>query len=87
MHPGLVLSVGLMVTASFSVGLGYLNITTDPVELWASPHSRSRVEKTYFDEHFEPFYRVEQIILTSVGLPKVSNDDGKKNCLYSLFGV
>lgn len=49
-----------------------MHVTTDPVELWASPHSRSRVEREYFDKHFEPFYRNEQIIITSVGLPNVS---------------
>jgi len=48
-----------------------MKVTTDPVELWASPHSRSRIEREYFDKHFEPFYRNEQIIITSVGLPNV----------------
>lgn len=45
-------------------GIKYLSITTDPVELWASPTSRSRVEREFFDSNFEPFYRVQQIILT-----------------------
>lgn len=49
-----------------------MHVTTDPVELWASPHSWSRIEREYFDRHFEPFYRNEQIIITSVGLPNVS---------------
>ena len=52
-----------------------MKVTTDPVELWASPHSRSRVEREYFDKHFEPFYRNEQIIITSKGLPNVSITD------------
>lgn len=43
------------------VGLGFgvkfMIVTTNPVELWASPNSRSRVEREYFDSHFEPFYR------------------------------
>lgn len=43
-------------------------VTTDPVELWASPASRSRIEKEYFDSHFEPFYRTEQIIIRAVNL-------------------
>ena len=53
-------------------GIKFLNITTDPVELWAAPNSRSRVEKDYFDSHFQPFYRTEQIIITSNGLKPVS---------------
>lgn len=36
------------------------------MELWASPNSRSRIEKEYFDRNFEPFYRTAQIIITSL---------------------
>lgn len=54
-------------------GILYLHLTTDPVELWASPSSRCRQEKTYFDTHFEPFYRTEQIIIHPVGLQNVSS--------------
>jgi Niemann-Pick C1 protein len=49
----------------------YLEITTDPVELWASPNSRSRIEKEYFDTNFSPFYRTEQIIITAKNLPPI----------------
>ena len=46
-------------------------MTTDPVELWASDASRSRVEREYFDSHFEPFYRIEHIIIHAQNLPNV----------------
>lgn len=46
-----------------SIGIKYLEITTDPVELWAAPHSRARIEKDHFDKTFEPFYRTEQIFI------------------------
>lgn len=46
-------------------GIKYLKITTDPVELWAAPNSRSRIERDTFDSNFEPFYRIEQIIIKS----------------------
>lgn len=52
-------------------GIKYINITTNPVELWASPNSRARVEREYFDKNFEPFYRIEQIIIKAVNLPNV----------------
>lgn len=42
-------------------GIKYLQITTDPVELWAAPNSRSRIEREFFDSNFEPFYRIEQV--------------------------
>ena len=73
-HPVIV----LFVTSWIVLGLGYgaldLKVTTDPVELWASPESRSRIEKEYFDSRFEPFYRNEQVFVKAVGLDKVRVD-------------
>lgn len=55
-------NLGLVFIVAMGHGIKYLNVTTDPVELWASPHSRSRVEREYFDSNFNPFYRIEQVI-------------------------
>ena len=55
---------GLLITVGLCLGIRYLDITTDPVELWASPASRARVEKEYYDDKFTPFYRTEMIIIT-----------------------
>lgn len=60
-NPWLVLFLGGCVIVGLGHGIKYLRITTDPVELWASPNSRSRVEKEYYDSHFQPFYRTEQV--------------------------
>ena len=46
-----------------STGILYLQVTTNPIELWASPTSRSRVEKDFFDSNFRPFYRTSQVII------------------------
>ncbi|XP_067212878.1 NPC intracellular cholesterol transporter 1 isoform X4 [Linepithema humile] len=70
-RPWLILFLGFLFIVALGHGIKYIQVTTDPVELWASPHSRSRVEREYFDKHFEPFYRNEQIIITSIGLPKI----------------
>ncbi len=56
---------------SLGYGIRFLHVTTNPVELWASPHSRSRVEREYFDTHFGPFYRIEQIIITTKDIQKI----------------
>ncbi|KAG5682988.1 hypothetical protein PVAND_012302 [Polypedilum vanderplanki] len=64
-NPWKVLLLGCIFIASLGFGLLFLNVTTDPVQLWASPHSRSRIEREYFDTHFGPFYRIEQIIITT----------------------
>lgn len=60
-NPWLVLFIGSCVIVTLGHGIKYLRITTDPVELWASPASRSRVEKEYYDSQFQPFYRTEQV--------------------------
>lgn len=55
-----------------SGGIYFLEITTDPVELWAAPHSRSRLEKDYFDRTFGPFYRTTQIFIRPTKIEYVS---------------
>ncbi|BES94988.1 niemann-pick [Nesidiocoris tenuis] len=70
-NPWVTLLIGACVVIGLGHGIKYLQFTTDPVELWASPHSRARQERKFFDEHFEPFYRTEQIIITSNGLPNI----------------
>ena len=85
------LFVGIAVAAALAVGVIYLEVTIDPVELWASPESRSRQEKDYFDKSFTPFYRTEQIILHAEGLTGVSSffffgcyqSRSQRNLLYS----
>ena len=62
--PVIVLSIAFAV--GLSSGVIYLQVTTDPIELWASPTSRSRVEKDFFDSTFRPFYRTAQVSQPSV---------------------
>ncbi|KAL2715871.1 NPC intracellular cholesterol transporter 1 isoform X2 [Vespula squamosa] len=70
-RPWLILFLGFLFIVGLGHGIKYMNVTTDPVELWASPYSRSRIEREYFDEHFEPFYRTEQIIISTLGLHNI----------------
>ncbi|XP_022105812.1 Niemann-Pick C1 protein-like [Acanthaster planci] len=64
-YPVPVILLGLLVVGGLSSGIAFLKVTTDPVELWSPPESRSREEKSYFDENFGPFYRTEQVIITA----------------------
>ncbi|XP_062548067.1 NPC intracellular cholesterol transporter 1 isoform X2 [Armigeres subalbatus] len=70
-HPWIVLLFGILFIISMGFGIKFLHITTNPVELWASPNSRSRVEREYFDSHFQPFYRIEQLIIKAENLSNV----------------
>ncbi|XP_060679902.1 NPC intracellular cholesterol transporter 1 [Hemiscyllium ocellatum] len=63
--PFLVIVVTIFAVGVCSSGLVYMKITTDPVEIWSAPSSQARKEKYYFDTHFGPFFRTEQLIITA----------------------
>lgn len=65
-YPVVTLVVSALVVVGLSSGIFFMEITTDPVELWAAPHSRSRIEKDFFDDTFGPFYRTAQIFIRPV---------------------
>ncbi|KAI4483549.1 hypothetical protein M0804_007809 [Polistes exclamans] len=70
-YPVLWLFISSYAVLGMSYGINYLIITVNPIEIWASPNSRSRIEKDYFDTRFRPFYRTEQIYIKPVGIDKV----------------
>ncbi|KAG7270633.1 hypothetical protein CRUP_010928 [Coryphaenoides rupestris] len=66
-HPLKVLLVATIFVAVFATGLMYIELTTDPIQLWSSPNSRARREKDFHDKTFDPFFRTNQLILTAPG--------------------
>lgn len=64
-YPLTVLLLSAIVVAAFATGLMYIELTTDPVELWSAPNSRARQEKNFHDTNFGPFFRTNQLILTA----------------------
>ncbi|XP_032670245.1 NPC intracellular cholesterol transporter 1 homolog 1b-like isoform X2 [Odontomachus brunneus] len=73
-YPVIVLFVSSYVIVGLSYGIIYLSVTVNPIEIWAAPNSRSRIEKNYYDSRFQPFYRTEQIYIKSVGLEKIKHN-------------
>ena len=78
-YPITILAIATVVCGAFSAGIIRLEVTTDPIELWAAPDSRARVEKDYFDKNLGPFYRTEQLIITPTNDKQV-----KANTLLSI---
>ena len=70
-HPVIVLFIASWVLAGLLYAAPDLELVSDPVQLWASPTSQSRKDKDYFDAHFGPFYRPEQIFVKAKNLPEV----------------
>ncbi|KAJ8952599.1 hypothetical protein NQ318_004146 [Aromia moschata] len=63
-----VLIMCLLVIICLSSGVVLMQLTTDPIQIWAAPNSQSRLEKDYFDQNFGPFYRTNQIFIKTVGI-------------------
>uniref|UniRef100_A0A8C6DK86 NPC intracellular cholesterol transporter 1 n=1 Tax=Moschus moschiferus TaxID=68415 RepID=A0A8C6DK86_MOSMO len=68
-HPGCVVFFSVAFIAACSSGLVFIQVTTDPVDLWSAPGSQARWEKEYFDTHFGPFFRTEQLIIRAPYTP------------------
>ncbi|XP_055272832.1 NPC intracellular cholesterol transporter 1 [Moschus berezovskii] len=68
-HPGCVVFFSVAFIAACSSGLVFIQVTTDPVDLWSAPGSQARREKEYFDTHFGPFFRTEQLIIRAPYTP------------------
>lgn len=64
-YPWMTFAVMFAFMGLLNLGWNSFEIERDPVRLWVAPNSESRLRKEYFDEHFGPFYRPEQIYVTS----------------------
>ncbi|OTF83857.1 Niemann-Pick type C1 domain-containing protein-like protein, partial [Euroglyphus maynei] len=56
--------IGVIIGIILAIGLVKFVALTNPIELWSTESSRARIEKKFFDENFNPFFRVENIVLT-----------------------
>jgi hypothetical protein len=83
----IVLLVSAAIIAALAIGIIMLQVTTDPVEIWAAPHSRSRQEKDFFDANFQPFYRTNQVFIKSVGIESVRANEGLSNLFNTLPSI
>ncbi|KAL5248779.1 hypothetical protein ACHWQZ_G017834 [Mnemiopsis leidyi] len=76
--PWVVLSGCVVCVMTCCIGLIYFRITYDPVELWTTPTSQSRINKEYFEETFGTPYRAAQLIF-SEKIPGTSFESNGKN--------
>ena len=64
-YPWLNFALVFALIGLLNLGWSRFEVETDPVQLWVAPDSESKLQKEFFDEHFGPFYRVEQVFVTS----------------------
>ncbi|XP_061053540.1 NPC1-like intracellular cholesterol transporter 1 isoform X2 [Eubalaena glacialis] len=72
--PVTILVVSTAVVVPMAGGLAFIELTTDPVELWSAPSSRARTEKAFHDKYFGPFFRTNQVFLTAPNRPRYRYD-------------
>lgn len=75
--PEYVIIGSLVVCGALSYCAVFVQLETDPVNLWVSSDAAAYLQKQYFDEHFGPFYRTEQIFLVNETGPVLSYDTVK----------
>ncbi|XP_062520603.1 NPC intracellular cholesterol transporter 1-like isoform X2 [Corticium candelabrum] len=86
-HHKYVIFACVLIVAVLGCGITKLTVTTNPVDLWSAPNSRSRIEKNYFDSHFGPFYRTEQVIIRAPTVkPYNYTDKTGLQSITTLFG-
>ncbi|XP_072489852.1 NPC1-like intracellular cholesterol transporter 1 [Notamacropus eugenii] len=72
--PKMVLCLSLALVVGLASGMVFLELTTDPVELWSNPNSQARREKEFHDHYFGPFFRTNQVILTAANQSSYTYD-------------
>ncbi|XP_006051366.1 NPC1-like intracellular cholesterol transporter 1 [Bubalus bubalis] len=80
--PLTILAVSVIVVVAMAGGLAFIELTTDPVELWSAPNSLARREKAFHDKYFGPFFRTSQVFMTAPHRPSYRYDSlllGPKN--------
>lgn len=63
--PAVTVSASIIIVGLLSLGWLGFSIETDPVRLWVSPTSEAALEKKFFDDNFDPFYRAQQVFLVN----------------------
>ncbi|PWW80754.1 multidrug efflux transporter AcrB transmembrane domain-containing protein [Tuber magnatum] len=63
--PAVTISASVIIVGLLSLGWLRFSIETDPVRLWVSPTSEAALEKKFFDDNFDPFYRTQQVFLVN----------------------
>lgn len=74
-NPVLAIMVTTWIAFAMLFGVLNLNLTSNPLELWSAPDSRSRTELNYFNSRFGPFYRAAQVYLQFTGLEPFEVDN------------
>jgi Niemann-Pick C1 protein len=79
-YPWQTIGVAALIVFLATLGCSQFDVERDPVRLWVAPNSDSAIQKEFFDQNFGPFYRTQQIFISSVNSSQsVVNYNNLKN--------
>lgn len=58
------IALPIAAAAALAAGMSQLFIDSDPDTLWIPPDSTTNLQKRYFDAAYDPFFRIEQLLIT-----------------------
>lgn len=64
-YPSATFAIMFIFMSLLNIGWKDFGVETDPVRLWVAPNSESKIQKDFFDQNFGPFYRAQQMFITS----------------------
>jgi len=62
-HPTISIVIPFVIAGLLILGFLMQVTKTQPIEIWVDPESDFIAEKNFFDDHFTPFYRIEQLMI------------------------
>ena len=63
-HPFAHILASIAIVAALSGGVALVTIDSNPDAVWVPPSSQTARQKAYFDVAFDPFFRINQLIVT-----------------------
>ncbi len=63
-YPFTVIGVAVAFMLVCNAGLVYIDVNSDPNKIWVPPTSTTSLQQKQFNDVFNPFYRIEQVIFT-----------------------
>jgi hypothetical protein len=63
-HPLVFLVFSALSAGVLALGMRYITIDSDPDVIWVPPTSNTALQKQYFDSAFDPFFRINQVIIS-----------------------
>uniref|UniRef100_A0A1E1WQJ6 SSD domain-containing protein n=1 Tax=Pectinophora gossypiella TaxID=13191 RepID=A0A1E1WQJ6_PECGO len=74
-NPLLMITLTTWLAFAMFFGVIRLNVSSNPIELWSAPDSRSRADLNYYNSRFGPFYRASQVFLRFTGLTSFTHNN------------